>query len=234
MEKVELLGEIEDILRTMPPRETLRHSTDQNFAWLGRVAAFVEAWSPPKSIPLNLAMNEFHGQSAIKAQEGFRKTIRLLHQAQQDLRMSTVGPVNTAIGHGQYFHYFDEVRKIIEPANQDLFFIDPYLDAEFVSRYLPHTQKGTAIRLLGRERITTLLPAVDQFSKQTGIPVTVRTAIGFHDRYVIVDGGACYQSGASFKDGAKSGPTTLTQITDAFDAVRKTYEDIWTSGKVER
>lgn len=35
------------------------------------------------------------------------------------------------------------------------------------------------------------------------------------DRYVFVDGKACYQSGASFKDGAKLTPTTLTQITDA-------------------
>lgn len=234
MEKEELLGEVEDILRTMPPQETLRHSADQNFAWLGRVAAFVGIWDSPKSIPLNFAMNEFHGQGAREAQEGFRKILTLLHQARQDLRMKTVGPVNAAIGHGQVFDYFDEVRKIIEPASHDLFFIDPYLDADFVSRYLPHTQKGTSIRLLGRERIATLLPAVDLFSKQTGIPVNVRSAAGFHDRYVIVDGGSWYQSGASFKDGAKSAPTTLTQITDAFDAVKKTYEDIWASGKVER
>ena len=200
MEKEDLLGEVEDILRSMPPRETLRHSADENFAWLGRVAAFVEIWSFPKSISLNLAVNEFHGQGSKEAQEGFRKILTLLHQARQDLRMKTVGPVNAAVGHGQVFDYFDEVRKIIEPASQDLFFIDPYLDAEFVSRYLPHAKKGTVIRLLGRERIATLLPAVDQFSKQTGIQVGIRTATGFHDRYVIVDSSACYQSGASFKD----------------------------------
>ena len=41
MTNEELLGEVEDILRTVPPRETLRHPTDENFAWLGRVAAFV-------------------------------------------------------------------------------------------------------------------------------------------------------------------------------------------------
>lgn len=230
----ELLGEVEDILRTMPPRENLRHSNDENFAWLGRAAALIENWSMPKSIPFNAALNELHGQSARDAQEGFRKIITLLHQARQDLRMKTVGPVNAALGHGQVFDYFDEIRKIIEPANQDLLFIDPYLDAEFVARYLPHVKKGTTIRLLGRERIATLLPAVDQFSKQAGAVVAVRSAAGFHDRYVIVDGSACYQSGASFKDGAKSAPTTLTQITDAFGVVKKTYEDIWTAGRVER
>jgi hypothetical protein len=61
----------------------------------------------------------------------------------------------------------------------------------------------------------------------------MRSAPGFHDRYVIVDGAACYQSGASFKDGAKAAPITLTQITDAFPAVLQTYQDLWTRANVE-
>jgi len=64
--------------------------------------------------------------------------------------------------------------------------------------------------------------------------ISVRSAGGFHDRYVFVDGAACYHSGASFKDGAVKAPTTLTQITDAFSAVLKTYEDVWAVGTVER
>lgn len=49
-----------------------------------------------------------------------------------------------------------------------------------------------------------------------------------------VDRTACYQSGASFKDGAKRAPTTLTQITDAFEAVWNTYEKAWAAAKIER
>ena len=148
--------------------------------------------------------------------------------------MKTIGPVNVAMGHGRVFDYFDEVRKIIEPAKQDLLFVDPYLDAEFVSRYLSHIKTGVAIRLLAREKISTLLPAVDLYVRQSGGTINVRSVPGFHDRYVIVDMAACYQSGASFKDGAKTAPTTLTQITDAFPVVHKTYEDLWTIAKVER
>jgi hypothetical protein len=233
MNSEELLGEIEDILRTMPPKETLRHGADENFAWLGRVAAVIEEWSLPKAILLASAMDQFHGQSARDAQEGLRKLLTLLHQARHDLRMKTIGPVNAAIGHGQIFDYFDEIRRIIEPAKEDLLFVDPYLDAEFVSRYLPHVTKGVPIRLLARERLTTLLPAVELYARQSGTTVLVRSAPGFHDRYIIVDRTACYQSGASFKDGAKAAPTTLTQITDAFPVVWKTYEDLWNIGKVE-
>lgn len=233
MNQEELLGEVEDILRTMPDRATLRHPTDENFAWLGRVSAFIEAWDAPKQIPLGAAMNQFHGQMARDAQEGLRKILTLLHQARHDLRMKTIGPVNAALGHGDVFDYFDEIRKIIEPAKQDLFFVDPYLDAEFVSRYLPHVVAGVTIRLFTRERLRTLLPAVDMYARQSGTAVQVRSAPDFHDRYVIVDRAECYQSGASFKDGAKKAPTTLTQITDAFPVVLQTYEDLWDKGKVE-
>ncbi len=157
----------------------------------------------------------------------------LLHKARASLRMSTVGPTNLAVERGRVFDYFDEIRKVIESATKDVFFIDPYLDAEFVSRYLPQIANGVAIRLLARERLPTLAPAVEQFCRQSGKSVSVRSAPGFHDRFVLVDGANCYQSGASFKDGAKKAPTTLTQITDAFSSVLQTYEQIWAHAKIE-
>jgi hypothetical protein len=108
------------------------------------------------------------------------------------------------------------------------------VDADFVSRYLPHAGAGVAIRLLTREKLSTLLPAVDAYGQQNGIKIGVRSAEKFHDRYLLVDGDSCYHSGASFKDGAKSAPTTVTQIIDAFPAMQKTYEEIWSTAKIER
>jgi hypothetical protein len=75
---------------------------------------------------------------------------------------------------------------------------------------------------------------VDLFVKQNGATIHVRSAPNLHDRYFFVDGASCYQSGASFKDGAKSAPTTLTQIVDAFTAMLKTYEDLWSNARAER
>jgi hypothetical protein len=64
--------------------------------------------------------------------------------------------------------------------------------------------------------------------------VSIRSATGLHDRYVFIGKASCFQSGASFKDGAKQAPTTLTQITDAFNAIWETYEEVWKAAKVER
>ena len=149
--------------------------------------------------------------------------------------MQTLGPLNVAIGAGNVFDYFDEVRKVIETAKEEIFFIDPYLDAEFVASYLGHVAQDVSIRLLaGEQKLATLLPAVALFAKQSGAKIEVHVAANLHDRYVIVDHGSCFQSGSSFKDGAKKAPTTLTQITDAFPAVLQTYEELWKSARVER
>ena len=246
MTEEELLGEVEDILRTAPSRSAviehnpsrsavIEHNED-NAVWLGRVSNFIEEWrGSAKSASLALSINTLlnHNHKRFMRKRGWEEILILLHQARYNLRMKTIGPVNTAIGQGAVFDYFDELRKLIETATQDLLFVDPYLDAEFVSRYLSHVKPGVSIRLLTGKLVPKLLPAVKLFVQQFDVAVEVRSAPGFHDRYMLVDQNACYQSGASFKDGAKKAPTTLTQITDAFPAVLQTYKDIWDQAKVE-
>ena len=141
--------------------------------------------------------------------------------------------MNVAIGSVEPFEYFDELRKIIETARQDVFFVDPFLDSDFVSRYLRHVVAGVTIRLLTRKHLGTLIPAVELFASQTGLRIEVRSINGLHDRHLFIDRKECHQSRASFKDGAMKAPTTLTQIVDAFAAVFKTYEDMWNAAKTE-
>lgn len=230
----QLLAEFEDLLRTMPPLSVLREETADNFAWMGRASAVLSEWDQLKAISLHGYFADVHAVMGLVAFTGYRNIAVLLHQARHALRMKALGPASVAIAQGMVFDYFDEIRKIIEAAKQDLLFIDPYLDAEFVSRYLGHVGAGVAIRLLTREKLAALLPAVDAFVQQTKTNVQVPSAPNFHDRYVFVDQTECYQSGASFKDGAKRAPTTLTQITDAFTAMFQAYEDMWKNAKVER
>lgn len=230
----QLLAEVEDVIRSMPPRATIRHDTPENLAWLGRVSAVIESWKPAKMIHLGSALIQLGDVMAKPAAEGYRTIVVLLHQAQNDLRLQTTGPTSTAVGQGMVFAYFDELRKIIELAKQDIFFVDPYLEADFVSRYLGYVAPGVTIRLLTEKKLASLLPSVDTFARQASSPVEVRSTPSIHDRYVFIDKSACYQSGASFKDGAKSAATTITQIVDAFAAMNQTYEALWQRAKVER
>ncbi|MHB1936855.1 MAG: hypothetical protein ACYCOR_09735 [Acidobacteriaceae bacterium] len=228
----QLLAEVEDLIRSTPSRSTIRHDTQENLAWLGRLSAVVENWDKSKILRLNDALTQLGSTMAQTAIQGHRTIFVLLHQAQNDLRLRTTGPTSTALGQGMVFAYFDELRKLIELAKQDILFVDPYLEADFVSRYLRYVSPGVTIRLLSEKKLQSLLPAVNAFAQETSAAVEVRSTTSIHDRYVFIDKSGCYQSGASFKDGAKSAATTITQIVDAFSAMSQTYESLWQGAKV--
>ena len=227
----QLLIEVDELLRAVPEQSTLRHDLDVNHAWLGRASAIVQEASAPLAISFAGNLRTFWGSgSGLEAQRALRAMFTQLHQVRQMLRLK-VGPVAVAVERGAVFDYYDEIRKVIEGAKTDLLFVDPYLDAEFVSRYLPSAVTGVAIRLLGKEKMSTLLPAAELFRQQTGASIEVRKAVSGHDRFIFVDGIACYQSGSSFKDGTKTAPTTFIQMLEpaVVSAVQKIYEDMWTA-----
>lgn len=228
----QLLAEFEDLIRSMPPRNTLHHQSPEIQEWFGRALALVNVWAPMKLPFFEIHISNIHQSTGSGHEDGIRGMERTLHQARHDLRMKTSGPLTVAVGKGLVFDYFDEIRKVINEASGELFFVDPYLDAEFASRYLSQVKPQVAIRLLAREKVQTLIPAAELLRKQEGLSIEIRTTPGFHDRYLFVDRAECYQSGASFKDGASKAPTTLTQIVDAFSAIYSTYEQLWSSAKV--
>lgn len=228
----QLSFEIEDVIRSMPGPRDFSTDPDRCIPWLGRASAAMNAWDLPRAVVHFEPLIRLLAKSGNFDLSGTcRELLTQLHQARSDLRLKGTGPLSIGVDAGRTFDYFDEVRRLIETAKLDLFFIDAYIDAEFVSRYLPHVPQGTKVRVLAREKLATLRPAVEAFVSQTPMQIEVRTASGFHDRYVLVDGLSCYQSGASFKDGAKRAPTTLTEITDAFGPVQTTYEQLWAKGK---
>jgi hypothetical protein len=235
MNKEHLLAEVEDLLRTAPDRKDFNPWTDESGAWIGRASAILNRWKPSHSLTIQSARDATVSVDFLlsnKNLDGYSRLLAMLREARADLRLD-VGPLSVLVQPGQVFDYFDELRKVIEPARSDIFFVDPYLDAEFVSRYLPFVAMGTGVRLLGNQRMTTLVPAASAFAKQSGLGIQVRSSSTLHDRYLFVDRIACYVSGASFKDGAKKSPVVLTQIMDAFQATWDTYDAIWAKSKVE-
>jgi hypothetical protein len=230
-----LLAEIEELLRIAPsPMELLIPSPD-NFAWQGRASAAVRRWDGSEGVMFDSHARAFGSGEPVLSEPGYIGMLVVLNKARADIRMTTVGPVAIAVAKGQVFDYFDELRKAIEPARKEVFFIDRWLDAEFASRYMPHVNTSASARLLTTAKASqTLLPAIESFCTQNGLTVAVRTSNEMHDRYLFVDRAQGYHSGASFKDGGRLSPTTLTQITDAFAPVLATYETMWNAGTVVR
>jgi hypothetical protein len=230
----QLLLEVHDIIRTMPGPREFGANPDKCVPWLGRASAAMVRWDGMRAIAhFEPEVQRYAALQADASRVNFvpfhQRLLMQLHQAENDLRLRTSGPLSVGVPAGRVFEYFDELRRLVEAAKSDLLIIDPYLDAEFVSRYLPFVSPSTTVRMLARERVATLKPATQAFAAQSGLSVEIRTVGGFHDRYLIVDRQACYQSGASFKDGAKKTPTVLVQITDAFATVHATYEQLWAS-----
>jgi hypothetical protein len=230
----QLLVEIADLLLNAPARTEVQRFPDGIIPWFGRAAAIVSAWDVTKAVRLGMSVDRMHSVSVVDAANGYREVMTILHEAQHALRMKTAGPTSVAIPKGGVFQYFDELRKLIGQAKLDLLFVDPYLDAEFVSRYLTQVASGVHVRLLTREKVAALIPAVDAYSIESGLTISVRSTGSLHDRFVFVDKLSCYQSGASFKDGANRAPTTVTQLVDAFDSLLQTYEGFWDRSTVRR
>ena len=227
------LAEVDDLLRTMPPIASFESAGAEHYAWLGRASALVHRWDSIKAIArFDGFVSQLGSGSYLQVPQGAQGVLTLLHQVRHDAILRNRTPQSINVATGSVFEYFDEVRKVVELAKSDILFVDPYLDADFVSRYLPLVAQGTTTRLLAREKVASLVPAVGLFHKQSGAKIEVRSATGFHDRYLFIDRTFCYQSGASFKDGAKKAPTTLTQIKDAFQAVLSTYESLWVGATV--
>ena len=74
MEKAQLLAEIEDTLRRMPPRATIRHETTENLDWFGRVSAVIEKWNPSKSVLVKEYCNLFFSNGHVQDEE-FRERL---------------------------------------------------------------------------------------------------------------------------------------------------------------
>jgi hypothetical protein len=233
IDEKQLLAAIDDILRTMPPERAFRGSSGEILTWLGQASAIIYRWNSARGIFFSHQFSNLRSRLGNISEVAYSNIFTTLHETRHDLLLKTVGPMAIAVNQGSVFKYFDNIQKIVKETRKDLFFIDTYLDVDFVSRYLPYVSEGVTVRLLTKQYLSKLLPAVELFVKEHNLSTEVRSIDNLHDRYVFVDWKDCYQSGASFKDGPKKAPTTLTQIVDAFTAVSTTYEDMWTSATIE-
>ena len=223
-----LLAEIEDSIRLAPARV----SDPNAVAWIGRATSLLKRWDPDRSLIFDSYARGAFGISPIIAASDFTSILMVLHEARHDIRLNEVGPLSTTINHGAVLDYFEEIRKVLITARKEVFFVDPYLDAEFVSRYLPHIHAGASVRLLGKKAIAALTPAVGLAAEQFQLTIALRASPDLHDRFVFIDRARGFNSGPSFKDGARFAPAIFTEVTDALQSVLATYEQMWAAASI--
>jgi hypothetical protein len=234
MSPEQLRAEIEDLLRTLPGSNDFYERSDIANEWIGRAKAVIREWHSPRALGIDTHVMETSDGRTPTMRRGVGGLVSLLQEARHSLRLRSLTPTAIVVPPLSPFTYFDELRKLLETATSDVLFVDPYLDSNFVSRYLPHVKHGVQIRLLARKNVAALVAAVDMFSKQYGTTIGVRSAAkDLHDRFVFIDRRTAYQSGASFKDGAANASTTLTEMVDAFTAIASIYEQLWSAAKAE-
>jgi len=211
--------------------------------WFADVTGIVDAYSTMQSVFLRAKLDLVTSQkagamsplTASMHQDECRAFVAAARSIYMRLRLETNSFTTKQIERGAVFDYFREVLEIIRVAAKDILFIDPYLDAEFVSAYLPQVPPGVTVRLLTVNRqVPALKPALELYNKQHGASVQLRALDNktLHDRHLVIDGTDVFQSGASFKDGAKSAPTSLNQIVDVAAVMIAAHEQRWASATV--
>jgi hypothetical protein len=230
----QLLAEVDDLLRTSPHTNSRDGADEERLIWIGRAATALDRWDHTRWLLYTKSIEDAQRPTLVEQVLGLRTLRVWLYRAQADLRF-TAGRQGIVLPQGHTFDYFEEVRKVVEAARLEVFFVDGYLDAEFVSRYVSRVAKGTAVRLLTHPKsVADVREPVELLCQQSGLSVSVRTSSSLHDRFVFIDRQSCYFSGASFKDGAKNAPTLLAQLRDIFQPVWDAYEAIWQKAHIER
>jgi hypothetical protein len=234
LDDASLLFYLDELVRTKPPdNELIGNPTDEHQEWVGRARALIGAWDGLRGVTFNsdcdkaLATDYYNPMGPVQA---FTRMMSTIQEARSELRMITGGSVSASFAAGQPFDIFDEVRKVIETAQQDVLCVDRYMGADFVSRYMPHIPQGVTVRLLTRDMVSQLTSALGAYKQQHPLNIEVRTSQGFHGRFLSVDGARSFTVDASFKDAAKSAPAALIELTDTAATSLAQYEQLWQSG----
>lgn len=107
-------------------------------------------------------------------------------------------PLQKVFYDGQIYDAFEQMKKFVQMAQQELIVIDPYFD-DSVLPLIAQKHQGVAVLIVKNMR-KDLLHAVDvaQFNAQYGNTLTVKESTRFHDRFLIIDRSTLIHVGASF------------------------------------
>ena len=133
------------------------------------------------------------------------KTARLADQKRNEERFDVIFramdgndfPPQKVFYDGQIYDAFEQMKKFVRMAKNELIIIDPYFD-DCVLPLVAQKRQGVSVLVVKNSR-NRLLHAVDvaRFNAQYGNSLTVSVSDKFHDRFLIIDRSMLIHVGAS-------------------------------------
>jgi hypothetical protein len=165
------------------------------------------------------ALNQRNYAARIQAYEG------VLSSCLAELKLDLPEPqMQTVFEPGQEYEFYRAVKTILGFANQEIFIIDPYINAEMFEVYANSIPRTVSFRLLSNQ--TNIPSAVISLAQKyaSGGNFQFRTSTSIHDRVLFADN-RVWVCGQSLKDAAKKKPTYIVEHDEPL--MRRIYEDVW-------
>ena len=234
LDDASLLFHLDELVRTKPIDNALiSQPTAENIEWFGRARALIGAWDTLRGVTFNFDCDKALAsdyRAPFHPSEALARVMSTIQEARSALRFTTGGRVSGSFAAGQPFDIFDDLRKVLETAQQNILCVDQYMGADFVSLYLPHVPQGVTVRLLTKEKVPQLTSALGAYKNQHALTVEARTSPSIHGRFLCIDGARSFLVDASFKDAAKKAPAALIELTDTAATSLNQYEQLWQAG----
>lgn len=131
------------------------------------------------------------------------------------------------IAKGEVYTAYRTIKNIMSQGQKEILVIDPYVDEDLLDMFAS-LDASVKIRVLTEHLKGDFKLAFRKLLQQRG-GIEVRCSSQFHDRFIVVDGRACYQLGGSINHaGAKA--TVIGIKSDAMrDQVIAEAESAWSS-----
>jgi hypothetical protein len=164
----------------------------------------------------------------------YADTVALLYEAQHVLAMGAGATGSFVADKGDVFDFYNAMRAIVDQAHSELFVVDPYIDTDFVNRYVRPLRLGLSIRLLTTKTRWTadVVTSCELLSTQRNEQIELRESSDLHGRFIFMDGKRGFQSDPSMKDGAKNAVAVVVEMLDILDLVLSKFNERWSSATV--
>ncbi len=222
-------AKFERLLADSPTPRELEKSDPDALKWVGEVSAAFKRVGKMEFIRFQTSSASLTSSHTGPISRALSEVQTLMYEVIAELSANDEANLDRSFEAGNPYDYFETMRSIIRLAKNSIMFVDPYIDATFVKTYLASNLTSANIQLLLSKHFDEVIVATDLLSKQNGRTYSIKKSKDLHDRFVIVDEDRCFNSGASFKDGASQKPTTIIEIVAPAHRIIAHYQSVWDS-----